>query len=393
MPQRAIVAGGGIGGLSTALALSHAGFKVVLYERTQRLEEFGAGIQLTPNATRVLSRLGALESARQAATRPSGVRVLSGRDDAVLARMDLGNAERRWGAPYLALHRADLQAALAQAASRDQNIDLVLGARVASVRQESDRVSVVIDGHAPACDRADVLVGADGLRSTVRASLGEREAAAAAFTGRVAFRATVDSSLVEPRWSEPEIILRLGPNAHLVHYPLRGGSIVNIVAVIEAEADGFLSDAPFDGAANLAALKQAFAQWSASARRLLLAATGWRAWPLYSRRPIPAFHLGRIALVGDAAHPMVPFLAQGAAQAIEDAGAIAQSLSDGADIERGLGDYSRTRVGRATRVQSEAQRQGRIYHLGGPLALARDFALRRLGGDRLKARYDWLYGA
>jgi len=390
MDRRAIIAGAGIGGFSSALALSQAGFKVALYERAKFLEEFGAGIQLTPNATRVLFRLNLLESLSTAAMRPLVVRVLRGRDDAVLARMELDDAERRWGAPYLALHRADLQAALAKRVAHDANIDLFLGACVAGVGQDGDQVSVTINKNASARDNADLLIGADGLYSNVRESIGSREAVA--FTGCVAFRALVDSSLLESRWSEPEITLRLGPNAHLVHYPLRGGSIVNVVAVIEFEPTDLSDRAPWDGVANLSALERAFARWSAPTRRLLTATTGWRAWPLHIRRPLRAFHFGRVALVGDAAHPMVPFLAQGAAQAIEDADALGRSLSKATDIRTGLADYSRDRVGRATRVQIEAQRQGLIYHLGGPMVFARDAALKLLGGSGLKARYDWLYG-
>ena len=140
-------------------------------------------------------------------------------------------------------------------------------------------------------------------------------------------------------------------------------------------------------------LERAFARWSGSTQKLLAAASNWRAWPLYGRPPIGSFSLGRIALVGDAAHPMVPFLAQGAAQAIEDAGALGRALSQPSPIPEAHAAYSRCRVARATRVQVEALRQGRIYHLSGPAALARDVAMRLMGPERLKARYDWLYGA
>ena len=392
MPRRAIVAGAGIGGLSSALALSQAGFKVTVYERAKALEEFGAGVQLTPNATRILSRLGALESVRRLAMPPTRIRVLSGQDGAILASMDLSDADRRWGAPYLALHRADLQAALAGIVNHDPNTGLVLGAGVTGVRDEPDQVSVSINGDASASDRADLLVGADGLRSRIRRVLEPKEAAIA-FTGRMAFRATIDSALLEPGWSQPEITICLGPNAHLVCYPLRSRSIVNIVAVTESQSHSAFDEVPWDGAASLGDLEFAFARWSAPIRRLLAAAGQWRAWPLFARPPLRSFHKERVALVGDAAHPMVPFLAQGAAQAIEDAGALGRALSKAKDVRSGLADYSQKRVARATRVQIEAQRQGRIYHLSGPLALARNAALQILGGSGLRARYDWLYGA
>ncbi|HKN27715.1 MAG TPA: FAD-dependent monooxygenase [Roseiarcus sp.] len=393
MSRRAIISGGGIGGLATALALSQAGFDITLYEQAGALEEFGAGLQLTPNATRILSRLGVLESVRAASTIPVAICALRGSDDAVLMRMTLEDAERRWGAPYLALHRADLQRALADAAERRSNVRLQLGSTVAGAAANGDRISVgLMRGAATIKDEADLLIGADGLRSRVRERLGLGDADKAAFTGRVAFRATVDSNLVDSRWRRPEVFLRLGPNAHLVHYPLRGGSVVNLVAVIEAAWRSADDDHPWGGEADRPALERAFARWSGSTRKLVATEANWRAWPLFGRPPVATFSLGSIALVGDAAHPMVPFLAQGAAQAVEDAGALGRALSQTSAIPEALSAYSRSRVARATRVQVEALKQGRIYHLSGPAAFARDVAMRLMGPQRLKARYDWLYG-
>ena len=394
MSRRAIISGAGIGGLATALALSRAGFDVTLYEQADALEEFGAGLQLTPNATRVLSRLRVLESVRAVSTVPDAICALRGSDDAILMRLALDDAERRWGAPYLALHRADLQRALADAAQNRPNVRLQLGSTVAGTAADGDRVSVDLKrGAASIQDEADLLIGADGLRSRVRERLSLGDADRAAFTGRVAFRATVNSNLVNSRWRRPEVFLRLGPYAHLVHYPLRGGSVVNLVAVIEAAWRSGDADHPWDGEANRPALECAFARWSGSTRKLLASAPNWRAWPLYGRPAIATFSLGKIALIGDAAHPMVPFLAQGAAQAVEDAGALGRALSQTSGVPEALSAYSRSRVARATRVQVEALRQGSIYHLSGPAAFARDVAMRLMGPQRLKARYDWLYGA
>ena len=393
MSRRAIVAGAGIGGLATACALSQTDFHVTIYERADALEEFGAGLQLTPNATRVLVRLGVLESVRAVSTVPDAICVLRGSDDSVLMRMRLDDAGSRWGAPYLAVHRADLQRALAEAAKLKANVELQLGSTVAGIATDGGRVSVGLKRRAASVqDAADLLIGADGLHSRVRERLGLGEADNASFTGRVAFRATVDSKLIDSRYVRSEVCLRLGPKAHLVHYPLRCGSIVNIVAVIEADWRGGGSDHPWDGAADRPALDHAFESWSKATRSLIASATNWRAWPLYGRPPISTFSFGCIALVGDAAHPMVPFLAQGAAQAIEDAGAIGHALAQTSDIREGLAAYSRQRVARATRVQIEAQRQGRIYHMSGAMAFARDAAMRFLGPRRLSARYDWLYG-
>jgi salicylate hydroxylase len=376
------------------MALSQAGFKVAIYERTDKLEEFGAGLQVTPNATRVLGRLGVLERVRQLSSKPPAVLVLRGSDNAKLMRLPLDDAERRWGAEYLVIHRADLQTALVEAVRAQPGIELSLGTTVTGFAANGDTISVRLQrGLTAARDEADLLIGADGLRSQVRSGLGFGPPDRADFAGRVAYRALVNAEDAEPRWARSEIVLRLGPEAHLVQYPLRRGLIINLVATIRSPSRVGGGDQQWDGAADRSTVERAFAGWSKEARALIGAPVQWRAWPLYCRPPIPSFSLGRAALVGDAAHPMVPFLAQGAAQAIEDAGALGRMVAQAQDIPAALALYSRDRVERAARVQREALRQGRIYHLGGPLAFARDTTMRMLGPRRLSERYDWLYGA
>jgi salicylate hydroxylase len=394
LPPRAIIAGAGIGGLATALALSQAGLKVAIYEKTDKLEEFGAGLQVTPNATRVLSRLGVLERVRQLSSKPDAVLALRGSDSAPLMRLPLHDAERRWGAEYLIIHRADLQTALVEAVGREPEVELSLGAAVTGFATDGHRISIGLQrGVTKGRDEADLLIGADGLRSEVRSGLGFGAPDQADFTGRVAYRAVVNAEDADPRWARSEIVLRLGPEAHLVQYPLRHGSTINLVATIRSAWRPGGADNQWDGAADRSTLERAFAGWSKEARALIGAPAQWRAWPLYCRPPIASFSFGRAALVGDAAHPMVPFLAQGAAQAIEDAGALRRVIARIQDIPTALALYSRDRVERAGRVQREALRQGRIYHLDGPLAFARDMTMRMLGPHRLSARYDWLYGA
>lgn len=393
--RSAIVAGAGIGGLTAALALSQAGFEVDICERASALEEFGAGLQLGPNATRILDRLGALDDIRGEAMVPEFLCALRGSDDVVLMRLSLRDAERRWGAPYLVLHRADLQRTLARLVERCDGVRLSLGSTLLAVANRNDRpVIKLARGSAGTTeDVADLAIGADGLRSLARQAVASVSGDEPVFTGRVAFRALVPSSHVNSEWTRQRVVLRLGPNAHLVHYPLREGSVVNVVAVIQNSWRSDPPENPWDGVADRPALDRAFASWSASTRRLLAAAESWRAWPLYRRPVLRSFAKGHIALVGDAAHPMEPFLAQGASQAIEDGWALGQSFACERDVPRALQAYSRQRVPRATRVQREASRQGRIYHMTGPMAVARDVAMRLLGPQGLSARYDWLYDA
>jgi salicylate hydroxylase len=394
LQRRAIIAGAGIGGLATAIALSQTGFSVTLYERANKLKEFGAGLQLTPNATRILSQLGILDRVLELASRPRAVQTLRGSDNAKLMRLPLDDADRRWGAPYLVIHRADLQRALVEAVLDRANVEMSLATAVVGFVSNRDRISVDLRrGATVAHDEADLFIGADGLHSQVRDRMGLGALDQADFTRRVAYRAIVDADASNPWWTRNDIVLRLGPEAHVVQYPLRCGSIINLVAIIRSAWRGGGAEDEWDGAADRSTLERAFAGWSKETRTLISAPIRWRACPLYRRPPIARFSIGRVALVGDAAHPMVPFLAQGAAQAIEDAGALGRIIAQAREVPAALAIYSRDRVARAARVQSEALKQGRIYHLSGALAFGRDVTMRMLGAHRIRERYDWLYGA
>jgi salicylate hydroxylase len=390
--RRAIIVGAGIGGLTTAIALLQADFRVAIYERASTLDEFGAGLQLTPNATRILARLGVLKRVLPLASTPHAVLVLRGSDDGELMKLPLDDAERRWGAPYLVIHRADLQRVLLDAVHGQSGVELTLGTTVYSVAREGERVSVGLAcGRVQIRDEADLLIGADGLRSQIRGQLGFGPQDQAEFAGRIAYRAIVNADDAHSRLTQ-NIILRLGKKAHLVQYPLRGGSVINLVATVGSRSPRGGADCKQGEGASCSSLERAFTGWSRESRLLANAPVQWRAWPLYHRHPVSSFSLGRIALVGDAAHPMAPFLAQGAAQAIEDAGALGRVLDQAQDIQAALSTYSQRRVARAARVQREALKLGRIYHMSGPLAFARDAAMRLLGTDSLIQRYDWLYG-
>jgi salicylate hydroxylase len=211
---------------------------------------------------------------------------------------------------------------------------------------------------------------------------------------RTAWRALIPEAGVPRLFHAPETNLWLAPKNHLVHYPLRGGGMVNVVAIVEApKAGAGQDDAGWNAPGDPQVINRHFAGWTPEVRALIAAAPDWRVWPLHDRRPLMRWSKGSITLLGDAAHPMLPFLAQGASQAIEDAAALASVLGDDvSDLPSALHRYAAIRARRAATVQNQSRRQGRIYHLSGLAAVARDLAIRTLGPDGLMARYDWVYG-
>lgn len=385
-----LIAGAGIAGLASALALARIGIASTVLEQAPALAEIGAGLQLSPNATRILARLGLLEALERDTFRPSGIRVRDARDR-TLSFLPLDDAERRWGAPYLVARRAVLQRVLQEAASAEPAITVHLGTALAGFGTMPTGVTATAKHGALARSfTADILIGADGVRSTVRRKLVAADSDLPRETGRTAWRTTVAAADLHPELRGKETGLWLGRDAHLVHYAL--GDAVNVVAITRddpATASGELWARPGDAAA----IRTRFSRWHPAARALIAAAPVWTGWPLFERTPLSAWNAGPVALVGDAAHPILPFLAQGAAQAIEDAAALAGALAATRDLPAALAGYSAARVARATRVQRSSQELGRVYHLAGPAAAARDVGMRLIGPRRLLERYDWLYGA
>ena len=389
-----LIAGAGIGGLTAALALAKADIAVTLIERSPELGEAGAGLQISPNASAILRRLGLLDALRTHAIAPKGIHVREARSAGTLSYLPLEEAEARWGAPYLVAHRADLQRVLAEAVAREPLIALHLGTALAGFGTTSSGVTVTAkQGRLTRSFEADALIGADGVRSAVRARLVEAAGDEPTQTGRVAWRALVPAEGVDARFREDETGLWLGRSAHLVHYPMRGGLLINVVAVLSQGSLEPGADALWATPGDPAVIARSFAPWHGSAQSLIAAAPSWQCWPLFDRAPLDAWNAGPIALLGDAAHPILPFLAQGAAQAIEDADALANAFAMDGSIAAKLAAYSTRRQARAARVQAAARQLGEIYHLSGPAALARNVAMRALGARRLLERYDWLYGS
>ena len=385
-----VIAGGGIGGLTAALALARQGVRVTLLERAALAEDIGAGLQVPPNASRILEQLGVLKVLRGAAA-PQRLRILRGRDGAVLATMALGAAaERRWGAPMLVAHRADLIRALLEVLAATRGVDLRAGMTLAGCFETGSEIVIAAQqGGVGVRIAADALIGADGLNSVLRSHL--QPDSDKLYSGRIAWRALVEAAHAPAFARTLETSLWLGPRTHLVHYPLREGTLVNVVAITGDAARSEAGDI-WAQEGDAAVLAAGFASWDFRARQLIAAAPAWRQWPLFERAPLARWSKGRVALLGDAAHPMLPFLAQGAAQAIEDAAVLGRAFADAGDVRDALASYGAARSARAAQVQAASRRQGRIYHFSGPAAFARDQALAWLGPEKLAARNDWLYG-
>lgn len=380
-----LIAGAGIGGLSTAIALGRAGINATVLERSTFAEESGAGIQLGPNATRILRSLGVLDVLLPQTFRPEAVWLFDGLSGRRLATVPLGDhAEQRYGAPYLTLHRADLHAGLRTAAEAASAVSLSSGFDVSGIEARDGITITNLDG---TTIEGSSLIGADGLWSTVRKWVAPE--AALSYAGATAFRTLLPRKGLPAPFSAPVIGLWLSPKAHLVHYPVRAGGALNVVAVTAGgrKAQGW------NQTADPSSLLSGFTRWCKESKSLLERAEGWRAWSLFSLPALPRWSRGAVTLVGDAAHPVLPYLAQGAAFAIEDAAMLARYFAAGRnDPATAFRTYENARRPRATRLQNTARRLGRIYHLRGPARLARNTALGLRSETATLRQFDWLYG-
>jgi salicylate hydroxylase len=388
------VAGAGIGGLTVSLALAARGFHVVILEKAERLEEVGAGLQLSPNASRVLVDLGLQPRLAARAVIPDAISVMSARSGGEIARLPLGEAATlRAGAPYWVMHRADLQAALQAHVNDNPDIELRLGCQFEDAVPHAKGLTVVQRSDtARRQELALALVGADGIWSTVRHHLFPQ--ARPQFSGLIAWRGTLEATQLPREYASRRVQLWMGPNAHLVAYPISGGRQINVVAVVPGTWNRPGWSVPADGNE----LRNLFASptWPTAARMMIGAVDGWRKFALFTVPYGGEWTEGTIALLGDAAHAMLPFAAQGAGMAIEDAAVLAKCLGEtqnegGPTIAAAMQRYARGRRPRVARVQRTARWNGMIYHLTGPMAYARDRAIKAMGASRMLARQDWIY--
>ncbi len=384
-PGPVLVAGGGIGGLATALALARYGIASHVLERRPGFHEDGAGIQIGPNGTRILRRLGVAHALRPHVGVPEALRVRDGRTGAELARLPLGRwIAMRHGAPYWVAHRKDLHSALLQTARAEPLIALSMGFAASEVASDAGHVAVAAENGQAWSGKA--LIAADGIWSPLRQLL--FDAAAPKFCGKSAARSVVPVDELPEDFHRPETTIWLFKNAHVVHYPVSGGEELAVVIVLDDRHDSGDWSAPVPPSW----VQQKMPECAEPLQALILQARGWKQWALHTL-PVPRhWTRGPIALLGDAAHPVLPFLAQGGVMALEDAMVVADALHRSTDVTAALKWYQRQRRPRAIRVARASRRNGSIYHLSGPQALARNLVLRKVPPQRLMARYDWLYG-
>ncbi|HVB18264.1 MAG TPA: FAD-dependent monooxygenase [Stellaceae bacterium] len=380
---RIAVIGGGIGGLSAALSLRQAGFAVDLYEQAPELTEVGGGINMGPNAVRVLQRLGCGPALDRIGIRPLGTHQRRWQDGRTLQQAALNpRCEELYGAPHMTIHRRDLLAAIAEGFPAEH---IHLGHRLVRFADTGERVEAAFENDVQIA--GDVLVGADGIHSTVQALLFGAEDPR--FAGCVAYRGLVPAERIADLGLELGNQSWVGPGGHFVHYFLRRGELLNFVGWTEHDE---WNREDWTDRATIERAQAAFAGWHKQVRQIIAAADTCFIWALFDRDPLPRWSKGRVTLLGDSCHPMYPFMGQGAAQAIEDGAALAACLSaDASDPAAALRRYEQLRLPRVTRIQAMSRANKTRFHLpDGPAQQARDAEWSR-AGDRSPDALRWLY--
>ena len=383
---RVLIAGGGIGGLTAALCLAKAGFEVALFEQSAEFGEIGAGMQLSPNCTRVLHHLGLEPALAACAFLPEGGEFRAWKSGKVIASSVLGQTVReQYGSPYYNIHRGDLLRVLVEAAERSSAIELNTASEVMEFEQ-GGLVRVTVGGASDTVHEGDALIGADGIHSAVRAQLFGDDAPR--FTGNVAWRALVPAERLPAGLVRPMATAWWGPHKHFVHYYLRSGTLVNCVCIVEKtgwEVESWTERGEFDE------LKSDFAGWHKDVQALIdnMDRSSLYKWALHDRAPMARWGEGLVTLLGDACHPTLPFMAQGAAMAIEDAAVLAGCLAANSDVATGLRRYEDLRRQRTAGVQNGSRRNAKLFHLTGVKAWLRNQAAKRAGGRAMHNLFSY----
>jgi len=388
-----IIVGGGIGGLAAALACGQVGARPKVLERADAFSEVGAGIQMGPNVTRTLHAWGLAADLKGIGFEPRRLEAKDTQSGQVIGTLRLGQRSLdTYGAPYVTVHRADLHRVLLHKIIRSGFAELSLHSEVDAVQEVSDGVQLIgtkLPQNLTEFSKSAALVGADGLWSQTRQFV--VPPTAPRLTGLLAYRALVPMQSVPEKLRLQDVNVWVGPRVHAVLYPVKGGEYLNLVVVVQGQPPATLDD--WDHAANKQDLEAAMGPIHADLQDMLAAVPAWRLWPLCDRPPLQGPHemaKGRVALLGDAAHPMRPFLAQGAGMAIEDAAELARSwaMADLPVAERWK-LYAQARWARNAQVQQRSIRNGQIFHLQGPLRWGRNVAMKLMGESLMDV--PWLY--
>jgi len=388
-----IIVGGGIGGLAAALACGQAGARPQVLERAATFSEVGAGIQMGPNVTRTLHAWGLAEDLKAIGFAPRKLEAKDTQTGQVIGSLPLGQRSLdTYGAPYVTVHRADLHRVLLQKLMRSGHAQLHLDSEVEAVQQAADGIQISgasLPASLTEFSQFSAMVGADGLWSATRQFV--VPPTTPRVTGLLAYRALLPMQFLPEKLRLQDVNVWLGPRLHAVLYPVQCGECLNLVVVVQGQPPANLDD--WDHAGHKEELDRAMGPIHADLRDMLAAVPAWRLWPLCDRPPLQGPHemaKGRIALLGDAAHPMRPFLAQGAGMAIEDAAALARSWAR-ADlpVEDRLQMYAQARWARNAQVQQRSIRNGQIFHLQGPLRWGRNVAMKLMGESLMDV--PWLY--
>ena len=384
---RILIAGAGIGGIVAALALLQRGFEVALYEQAAELRELGAGVQISPNGSRVLCELGLQPAMEAIASVPTGKEMRLFNTGQAWRVQDLGaNAVTRFGAPYWLVHRGDFHRVLVDALAERAPGSVQVGTRCTGFEQDSGIVTLLLENGERA--RGDALIGADGVHSQIRETLfgGSR----ATFTGFMAWRGVVPMERLPEHIRQPHGMTWIGPYGHVVTYPLRRGELLNFVTAIERDDWRVES---WSEAGTVEECLRDFAQWHADVLTIVNAIDIPYKWAMLGREPLERWSVGRVSLLGDACHPTLPFLAQGANMAIEAGMVLARCLDACADIPEALHRYERARLDRTSRIVRGSLENVSRYHnpqLADP-AQAQAFMDSEFAPRAMGARYDWLY--
>ena len=360
--MKVVIVGAGIGGLAAALCLQKAGHQITVVEQAPALVDVGAGLQCSANAVHVLSWLGVVPQLLKYAVKPEAVHFRDSLSGKRFHNMQLGESyEAQYGAPYLHIHRADLIEVLAARLSEKSSGELQLNSKVTAIEDHGPSVSVILNNGTTF--GADCVIAADGIRSAVRQQL--FEAAKPAFTGNVAWRTTIDTNKLSANFMATLATNFVGANKHMVMYYLRNRTLLNVVGVVENphwSAQSWMAKAP------KSELLDDFKGWHPMVIEAIDASdeAGCYRWALYDHQPIKQWSEGRVALLGDAAHAVLPFMASGAAMAIEDARILQRCLDAESDVPKALQNYQRNRLERTTKLQKKSRQVGKIYHINQP---------------------------